>query len=116
MATLEISFLQNQLDECKRRLEAAIALAPQNAGFAGLLREVDSALERMAEGRYGLCEECHSPIEEGRLFADPLVRYCLDHLTQPQRAALQRDLDLASELQRKLLPQPNLRAGIWETS
>src|SRR6266516_6022179 len=85
MATLEIDFLQNQLEERKRRLEDAIALAPQNAGFAGLLREVDSALERMGKGNYGLCEECHAPVEQDRLLADPLVRYCLDHLTQPQR-------------------------------
>lgn len=116
MATLEIAFLHNQLEERKRRLEQAIALAPQNAGFAGLLREVDSALERMAKGSYGLCETCHESVEEDRLMADPLVCYCLDHLTQPQRAALQRDLDLASEVQRKLLPQAGLRAGSWETS
>ena len=116
MATLEIAFLQNQLEERRRRLEDAIALAPQNAGFAGLLREVDSALARLAKGNYGLCEECHAPVEEDRLLADPLVRYCLDHLTQPQRAALQRDLDLASEVQRKLLPQPDLCTGNWETS
>ena len=116
MATLEISFLQNQLEDRKRKLEDAMALAPQNVGFAGLLHEVDSALERMVKGNYGLCEECHAPVEEDRLLADPLVRYCLDHLTQPQRAALQRDLDLASQVQRNLLPQPNLRAGNWETS
>jgi phosphoserine phosphatase RsbU/P len=116
MATPEIVFLHDQLEVRKRRLEDAIALAPQNAGFAGLLREVDSALERMAKGSYGLCEECHDPVESDRLLADPLVRYCLDHLTEPQRAALQRDLDLASEVQRKLLPQPNLRAGNWQTS
>ena len=116
MATLEIAFLQNQLEDRKRKLEDAIALAPKNVGFAGLLHEVDSALERMVKGNYGLCEECHAPVEEDRLLADPLVRYCLDHLTQPQRAALQRDLDLASQVQRNLLPQPNLRAGNWETS
>ena len=116
MATLEISFLNNQLEERKRRLEAAIALAPQNAGLAGLLREVDSALERMDKGSYGLCQECHEPVEQDRLMADPLVRYCLDHLTGPQRAALQRDLDLASEVQRNLLPPMGLRAGGWETS
>jgi len=116
MATLEISFLQNQLEQRKRRLEAAIALAPQNSGLAGLLREVDSALERMDKGTYGICETCHESVEEGRLMADPLVRYCLDHLTQPQLAALQRDLDLASAVQRNLLPKPGLRAGCWETS
>jgi len=116
MSTLEIAFLNSQLEERKRRLEMAIALAPQSAGLAGLLREVDSALERMDKGSYGLCETCHDPVEQDRLLADPLVRYCLDHLTPPQRAALQRDLDLASQLQRNLLPQVGLRAGGWETS
>jgi sigma-B regulation protein RsbU (phosphoserine phosphatase) len=116
MATLEVAFLHNQLEERRRRLEAAIALAPQKAGFAGLLREVDSALERMARGNYGLCEECHDPIEQDRLLADPLVCYCLDHLSAAQRAALQRDLELASQVQRNLLPPPNLRADGWETS
>jgi sigma-B regulation protein RsbU (phosphoserine phosphatase) len=116
MATLEIDFLHNQLEQRKRRLEAAIANAPQNAGLTGLLREVDSALERMDKGSYGICEECHDTIEQQRLLADPLVRYCLDHLTPPQLDALQRDLDLASELQHKLLPEAGLRAGHWETS
>jgi sigma-B regulation protein RsbU (phosphoserine phosphatase) len=116
MATLEISFLQNQLEERKRRLEAAITLAPQNASLANLLRDVDSALHRMDNGNYGICEECHDTIERDRLLADPLVRYCLDHLTQPQRDELQRDLDLATELQRNLLPQPGLSVGNWETS
>ncbi|SPF35931.1 Serine phosphatase [Candidatus Sulfotelmatobacter kueseliae] len=116
MATLEIAFLHNQLEERKRRLETAIAIAPDKAGLAGLLREVDSALERMAKGTYGLCQECHETIEQGRLLADPLVCYCLDHLTEPQRVALQRDLDLASAVQRKLLPQAGLQAGGWDTS
>ena len=121
MATLEITFLQGQLEERKQRLQQAIALTSRNGGsgnggLATLLREVDSALERMDKGSYGICDECHEAIEKERLLADPLVRYCLDHLTQPQRAALQRDLDLAAEVQRNLLPQPNLRAGAWETS
>jgi phosphoserine phosphatase RsbU/P len=81
MATLEVAFLHSQLEVRKRRLETAITLAPQKAGFVGLLREVDSALERMAKGSYGLCQECHETIEQDRLLADPLVRYCLDHLT-----------------------------------
>jgi len=115
MATMEIAFLQNQLEERKRRLETAIALVPQKTGLTSLLREVDSALERMEKGSYGLCQECHETIEQDRLMADPLVCYCLDHLSAPQRAALQRDLELASQLQRNLLPQANLRAGDWET-
>jgi sigma-B regulation protein RsbU (phosphoserine phosphatase) len=116
MATREITFLQNELAIRKQRLETAIAMAPDNSGLAGLLREVDSALERMDKGTYGLCLECHEPVEQQRLMMDPLVRYCLDHLTQPQRAELQRDLDLASQVQRNLLPQVGLCAGGWETS
>jgi len=116
MATIEAGFLQGQLEERKRRLEVAVASAPQNSGLAGLLREVDSALDRMTEGTYGLCLECHDSVEADRLLADPLVRYCLDHLTQPQRAALQRDLDLACQVQRNLLPQKGLRVAGWETS
>lgn len=115
MATLEITFLQGQLEDRKRRLETAIALAPQKSGLGGLLREVDAALERMDNGTYGICEECHEAVETDRLMADPLVRYCLDHLTPPQRAALQRDLDLAAQVQRKLLPQAGLSHGCWET-
>jgi phosphoserine phosphatase RsbU/P len=115
MVTVEITFLQSQLEERKRRLEQAVALTPRIGNLAGLLREVDSALERMDKGTYGLCEECHEPVEQGRLLADPLVRYCLDHLTQPQRAALQRDLELAAQVQRNLLPQPNLRVMCWDT-
>jgi sigma-B regulation protein RsbU (phosphoserine phosphatase) len=116
MVTSEIAFLNNQLLERKHRLEKAIAFAPQKAVLAGLLQEVDSALERMDKGSYGLCETCHDTVEADRLLADPLVRYCLDHLTLPQRDALQRDLDLASQLQRNLLPQIGLRSGGWETS
>ena len=116
MATFEVTFLQNQLEERKRRLETAIALAPERPGLGGLLREVDSALERMAKGSYGLCEECHESIEQDRLLADPLICYCLDHLTQSQRAVLQRDLDLASQIQHNLLPPKDLRSGCWETS
>ena len=116
MATLEVTFLHNQLEARKQRLEQAIALAPQNSSLAGLLREVDAALRRMDKGTFGICEECHDTIEQDRLLSDPLVRYCLDHLSAPELAALQRDLDLASEIQRNLLPKPGLLAGGWETS
>jgi len=115
MASLEISFLHTQLEDRKRRLEEALALAPQNGALSGLLHQVDSALESMTKGRYGLCQECHEPVEQDRLLADPLVRYCLDHLSQSERSALQRDLDLAAAVQRHLLPPRNLRAGDWET-
>jgi sigma-B regulation protein RsbU (phosphoserine phosphatase) len=116
MATQEVAFLHRQLEDRKQRLEDAIALAPQNSALGVLLQQVDSALERMAGGTYGLCQECHETIERDRLLADPLICYCLDHLTALQRKALQRDLDLAAQVQRNLLPPSGLRADGWETS
>lgn len=116
MATQEATFLHRQLEDRKQRLEEAIALAPQHSELGALLHQVDSALERMANGTYGLCEECHETIERDRLLADPLICYCLDHLSKSQRAALQRDLDLAAQVQRNLLPPADLRTGGWETS
>jgi len=116
MLTAEMDFLQGQLEERKRRLEKAISLAPDNANAEALLREVDSALDRFAAGTYGLCETCHESVERDRLLADPLICYCLDHLTDSERAALQRDLNLASELQRGLLPPANLHVDGWDTS
>jgi sigma-B regulation protein RsbU (phosphoserine phosphatase) len=116
MATIEMTFLHGQLEERKKRLQQAIALAPQSSSLATLLREVDSALDRMDKGSYGLCDTCHESVEKDRLLADPLTRYCLDHLTAEQRLALQRDLELAAQVQRKLLPADDLRLAGWETS
>ncbi len=116
MATVEMAFLHSQLEERKRRLETAVTLAPLDANVTALLREVDSALDRFAAGTYGLCETCQDTIEQDRLLADPLICYCLDHLTRSERADLQRDLDLASQLQRALLPPANLKVDGWETS
>lgn len=42
------------------------------------LREVEDALHRMDEGRYGICEACGKPIAVARLYAHPSARYCID--------------------------------------
>ena len=114
--TVEMDFLQAEVNDRKLRLEAALAHAPHDENLRSLLREVDSALDRMAAGTYGICEECHDTIEKDRLLANPFVRYCLDHLNKSERDALQRDLDLAAQLQSKLLPPSDLRTLGWHTS
>jgi sigma-B regulation protein RsbU (phosphoserine phosphatase) len=116
MPAVEMQLLQAEVTERKVRLEAAVALVPHDDNLKSLLREVDSALERMAHGTYGLCDVCHDPIEKDRLSANPLIRYCLDHLNKAERDALQRDLDLASQLQSKLLPPAKMCACGWDTS
>lgn len=112
MASITDHFLRAQLEDRKHRLGAALARA-DNAALSQLLQEVDSALERMQNGTYGICEECHDTIERDRLLADPLVRFCLDHLTAPQRRRLEADLEMAARVQQKLLPTQQMEAPGW---
>lgn len=41
-----------------------------------VLADVEAALERMDEGRYGSCERCARPIPSDRLEIVPQARYC----------------------------------------
>ena len=41
------------------------------------LREIDAALARMDEGRYGLCVTCSQPLPEGRLDVLPMAPRCM---------------------------------------
>ncbi len=114
MVNIPDSFLREQLLERRERLNSAITTSRDAQHLMRLLNEVDSALKRMEEGTYGICEFCHEPIERERLVVDPLLRLCLPHLTPEQQRALEQDLDLASQIQRDLLPQQNMRFGGWE--
>jgi len=42
------------------------------------LADVESALQRLDAGTYGLCEKCSAPIGEARLEAMPAARYCIN--------------------------------------
>lgn len=42
------------------------------------LQEVEDALEKLAGGRYGTCENCGQPIDPVRLEAMPATRYCIN--------------------------------------
>jgi sigma-B regulation protein RsbU (phosphoserine phosphatase) len=109
----DVDFRTLLLDR-RERLVAGINVAGEAEGLVHLLHQVDSALEELDKGTYGLCEVCHDPVEKERLLADPLMRFCLDHLTAPQRRALEQDLELASQIQNQLLPDKNLRSQGWE--
>jgi phosphoserine phosphatase RsbU/P len=114
METIAEGYLQSKLEDRRKKLQTAIASRGTDASLAALLGEVDAALERMRDGSFGICEECHETVEEERLIADPLVRLCLDHLNQEQRRALEQDLELASGVQRALLPPHDVDAGGWK--
>jgi sigma-B regulation protein RsbU (phosphoserine phosphatase) len=104
---------REQLLDRRRRLERAAGRRAADE-VTRLLHEVDAALGRLETGEFGLCETCHDPIEADRLLADPLTRFCLDHLTANEQRALEQDLDLASRIQRELLPKTDTRLDGWE--
>ncbi len=97
----------------RHRLES-LPPAAAKLRVAGLLAEVDAALDRLEGGRFGTCVRCDEPIEADRIAADPLATVCLDCLTDGERDALQRDLELASQVQATLLPPRRLQAGRWQ--
>ena len=113
MATIANNYFEGALQERKRLLVSAMAAAPPDERLTYLLTEVDAALGRLANGTYGICEECHDAVEQDRLMADPLVRFCLDHLTAAERRALEADLEQAATVQRALLPARDSRAAGW---
>ncbi len=114
MQSVSDTYLQEELEQRRGRLEAAIAAGGESGRLAELLRDVDAARGRLRKGTYGLCDVCQAPVEADRLLTDPLLRTCLDHLTVDERRALEQDLDLAARVQTGLLPKADLAFDGWE--
>ncbi len=98
----------------RRQQLAGVTDLPEHPRMIDLLLEVDSALERLDHGDWGLCTICHGPVESDRLLTDPLVSVCLDCLTIEQRSALEHDLATASQIQSALLPARLVETPAWE--
>lgn len=117
MSAVTHGYIREQLEKRRERLTVAIASAPVDGPamrFRDLLAEVDAAIERMDAGTYGICEVCNDTVEQERLIEDPLVRFCLDHLSGEERRALEGDLELAATIQRSLLPPCVVRSQDWQ--
>jgi phosphoserine phosphatase RsbU/P len=114
MITAEQTYLRTELEQRRERLHAALHSTTADASLSQLLTAVDDALRRIDQGTFGLCETCHDSVEPERLLADPLVRFCLDHLTSAEQRALESDLSLAASIQRRLLPNLELNPTGWD--
>jgi RNA polymerase-binding transcription factor DksA len=51
------------------------------------LADVERALRRIDDGRYGKCEACGAEIADDRLEAMPATRFCITHQTQAETDA-----------------------------
>jgi phosphoserine phosphatase RsbU/P len=114
MATTENSYLHRELELRRQRLLEATRRDSHDASLHQLLDSVDAALSRLHDGTFGICESCHDSIEADRLLCNPLLRFCIDHLSQDEQHALERDLSLASGIQRALLPRSDWAVGGWQ--
>ncbi len=108
--------LREQLAERRQKLHNASQGGERPQYVVDLLQEVDAALERMDNGKFGICETCHEPVEADRLLENPLCRNCLDHLSPREQRALEHDLDLAFQVQRGLLPDSGTRIDGWSVA
>jgi sigma-B regulation protein RsbU (phosphoserine phosphatase) len=108
--------MRTQLIQRRELLNGTIAETPDSTRLVHLLKEVDAALKRIDAGAYGICEVCNEPIEQEHLQWDPLVKVCLEHLSETEQRAIQRDLDLASQIQTTLLPARHLHLNGWDVS
>src|SRR3989344_2204196 len=59
----------DEVEEYERRL-------PIEHGLELKLKDINSALEKIQKGNYGICEKCGMAIEEERLKTIPEARFC----------------------------------------
>ena len=116
MATYHDAAIRSQLLHRHERLKDLLVEERKTPQLVKLLHEVESALERLSDGSYGICEICHESIEPDYLRVEPLVRVCLGHLSEEQQHAVERDLQLAAEIQGKLLPTRDAKVPGWDLS
>jgi sigma-B regulation protein RsbU (phosphoserine phosphatase) len=112
-SSLSLDF-RAQLVERMQRVQHAIEQLGPRPELLNLVSEVESALERMKNGSFGLCEVCRENIEADRLVNDPLLRFCLEHLTANEQREFERDMELAGRIQAALLPQRGITLEEWE--
>jgi len=67
---------ENETADKFEELEENTNIASQ---LEGQLKEIDSALGKIENGKYGLCEKCDKPIERDRLEANPSSKISIKH-------------------------------------
>jgi sigma-B regulation protein RsbU (phosphoserine phosphatase) len=68
------------------------------------LNVIDTSLEKMEEGTYGICEICHESVDTELLQMDFTATVCLGHYSEEELRQLESELELSQVVQRALLP------------
>ena len=87
-SALKITPPEETLRTLQTRLQAQLDKSGQEDAYADpdvrplvqsvrrRLNQVNAALERIEEGKYGVCADCHEPIEVDRLVLQPMSTRC----------------------------------------
>jgi DnaK suppressor protein len=90
LVTHEDAALPNRREETDDEAAADTATRMDIAAVARdaeELAKLEGALQRLAEGEYGVCTECGDPIARERLFANPAATRCADCQQFAERSA-----------------------------
>jgi DnaK suppressor protein len=74
--TLGTDGIQDMADAASNAYNADILMSLSD-NDRNMVKEIDSALDKIGSGTYSICEECDEPINEKRLEANPVARYCI---------------------------------------
>lgn len=69
------------------------------------LEVIETSLEMIDEGVYGICEVCHDAVDDELLQMDFTATVCLGHYTEDELRQLESELELSQIIQRAMLPQ-----------
>lgn len=93
---------QETTPEAKKHMELGLA---DESTLQPHLEVIDSSLEKIEEGLFGICEICHDAVDNELLQMDYTVTVCLGHYTESELRQLESELELSQIVQRALLPQ-----------
>jgi len=65
------------LEKAADEVEEYETRLPIGQALVNKLRNIDSALERIKKGKYGICEKCKKPISTKRLRISPEAKFCI---------------------------------------
>jgi len=65
------------IEEAADEVEEYSSRLPVEFSLETRLRDVNLALEKLAQGKYGKCDKCGKDIEEKRLEIHPAARFCM---------------------------------------
>jgi sigma-B regulation protein RsbU (phosphoserine phosphatase) len=93
---------QEATPEPKKQMELGFA---DESAVQAELELIDTSLQKMETGEYGICEVCHDPVDFELLQMDYTTTVCLGHYTETELRQLESELELSQIIQRALLPQ-----------